>query len=65
MRWTLIVQLILKLLIPMLSVITPVLKEELETWLLEFYAKALETENPWDDFVAGFLLDIFSIPRPD
>jgi len=33
-------------------------------FLLEFYRKAMETDNPWDDFLARFLLRIFSIPIP-
>ncbi|GAI98487.1 unnamed protein product [marine sediment metagenome] len=40
------------------------LKNGLEEFLLDFYKKALETANPWDDFVARFLLRIFSIPVP-
>ena len=40
------------------------IKAALEEFLLDFYKKALETTNPWDDFVARFLLRIFSIPVP-
>ena len=40
------------------------LKAGLEEYLLDFYKKAMETSNPWDDFLARFLLRMFSIPIP-
>jgi len=62
--WKLIVSMALKLLIPMLRVVTPVLVAELKTMIQEFYRKALITDNPWDDLLAEFLMEILDIDKP-
>ena len=64
MTWSLIVGLVLKLVTPIMSVVTPTLRHELQDWLVEYYKRAEETSNPWDDILAGFLLDVLGIPRP-
>ena len=63
--WTWLISLIVKALKILLPVITKELREELEKFLLGWYDKAMETPNPWDDFVARFLLRIFEIPVPE
>ena len=62
--WTWVIQLALKVLLPLFSLITPELKKLLEDFLTQLYLKAVLTENPWDDLAVGFLLDILGIPRP-
>jgi len=63
--WTWALKLILLFLKPVMAVITPILRRELEDTLIAYYHKAEETENPWDDFLAGFLLEILDIPVPE
>lgn len=60
-----VLKLVLLLLKPILAIITPILRKELEETLIKFYHKAVETENPWDDFLAVFLLEILDIPIPE
>lgn len=62
---TWIIELVVKVLGLILPVITPSLREMLEKFLKEFYAKAKETPNPWDDFLAKFLMRILGIEVPD
>lgn len=63
--WTWALKLILLFLKPVMAVITPILRRELEDTLIAYYHKAEETDNPWDDFLAGFLLEILDIPVPE
>lgn len=60
-----LIRILILFLTPLLRAITPTLKVELEKFLLKFYAKAMSTENPLDDMLAGFLLNIFDIDEPD
>ena len=60
-----LIGLILKLLGPIMKALTPTLREALEGFLLDYYEKAAETDNPWDDFLALFLLNIFGIKAPE
>jgi hypothetical protein len=62
---TWIIELVLKVLGTILPVITPSIREMLEKFLLDFYAKAKETPNPWDDFLAKFLMRMLGIPVPE
>lgn len=63
--WTWIVSLLVTVLKPVLKIVTPLIRDALEEQLLKLYAKAEATENPWDDFAVGFLLDILGIERPE
>lgn len=63
--WTWLIKVVLSALSIIMPVITPVLREELERFLVSYYQKAVETPNPWDDFLARFLLRILSIPIPE
>ena len=60
-----LIEIIIKALSALLPIITPELRALLEKFLLDFYKKAQETPNPWDNFLAGFLLRILQIPVPD
>ena len=57
-----LITLIAKLLMPILSAITPVLRDALEDFVKDYYKKSLETDNPWDDFLALFLARMLNIP---
>lgn len=62
--WVTILGIISQALAPLITVITPVIKDELNKFMTELYKKALVTPNPWDDFFIGLLMDILAIPRP-
>lgn len=56
-----LVALIKTILLPILALVSEWLRDLLEDSVKKWYAKALETENPWDDFFVerlAFLLDI-------
>ena len=63
--WTWIVNLLVKVLGGLFPSISEQLRTELQEFLLGYYKKALETPNPWDDFLARFLLRILDIPVPE
>lgn len=62
--WMWLIQLVASALGPILGSLTPVVKAALNDFLTNLYKQALATENPWDDYVVGMLLDILAIPRP-
>lgn len=62
--WTWIIALIVAVLKPILSVLTPTIREELGKLLYAFYAKAEMTDNPWDDFLAELLLKLMGYTLP-
>jgi len=59
--WTWVIKAIGQVLVPIVAIITDALREELETWVRQFHAKALLTENPWDDFLAEVLAKALGI----
>jgi len=63
-QWGFAISLIISLLKPIMGVISPKLRTELEEFLKDYYKKAMETENPWDDFLANLLLHIFGVEKP-
>jgi len=63
LKW--VIRLVLLLLKPIMTIVTPTLRKELESFLVAYYKKAEETENPWDDFLALFLLNIFDVSVPE
>lgn len=63
--FTWIINLIISALGSILPVLTPMIREALTAFLSDLYKKALETPNPWDDFVVKFLLRVLSIPIPE
>ena len=60
-----IVKIVSWLLVPILRAVSPMIEEELEKFMLKLYRKAEETENPLDDLLVGFLLDMLDINRPE
>ena len=62
--WKWLIQILMQVLLPLLELISPAIKAELNGFLTELYRKALTTPNAWDDLFIGMLLDILSIPRP-
>ena len=62
--FTWIINLLINALGSILPVLTPMIKDSLSAFLTDLYKQALETPNPWDDFVVKFLLRILSIPVP-
>ena len=63
--FTWIINLIISALGSILPVLTPMIREALTAFLIDLYKKAIETPNPWDDFVVKFLMRILSIPIPE
>ena len=63
MAWTVksVLDFIVKILQPIVALVTPIIKEELDEFLLKLHAKAVETDNPYDDLFTAFLLDMFGI----
>lgn len=59
--WTVVVRIVAKILGPILALVTAAFREELIEFVKERYKKALETENPWDDFFFKLLADMFAI----
>jgi len=62
--FTWVIELLIKILAALLPLITPSIRKALEEFLLDLYKKALETPNPWDDFLVKFFLRILNIPIP-
>jgi hypothetical protein len=62
--FTWVINLLINALGSILPVLTPMIKDSLSAFLTDLYKKALETPNPWDDFIVKFLLRILSIPVP-
>ncbi|MBA7710613.1 hypothetical protein ES703_119558 [subsurface metagenome] len=62
--WWWLINLIVEILRPLVDIVSPTIRKRLEDFLIDFYNNAIETENPWDDFLARFLLRIFAISIP-
>lgn len=55
---------IFPILLKIMDLLTPQLKLLLKDFALNFYQRAKETDNPFDDIVAGLLMALLSIPTP-
>lgn len=62
--WSGVIKAIIGILSGVIGNMTPGLITNLKDFLVGQYQKALATDNPWDDFFFGMLLDILSVPRP-
>jgi len=62
--WSWLINVLVAIIGPLLNIITPKLREELAKLLTTFYVKAKSTDNPWDDFLAEFLLRALGYPVP-
>ncbi len=47
---------------PIVSGLTPILRQRLEDFLLDWREIAAETPSPYDDMAADFVLDMFNVP---
>jgi len=56
-----LVKIIISVLSPVISIITPEIKTALETYIKDLYVKAKATENVWDDFLIKFIADILGV----
>jgi hypothetical protein len=57
-----IINLLLERILPAVS---PALRATLAEYAAAFYFKARETDNPLDDVLAKFILDVLDLPEPD
>ena len=62
--WNWLLRIVVSVLTPLIGLLTRSIKEELEGFLIPWYEKCLETENPFDDFLAEFILEILGIKTP-
>lgn len=62
--WNWLLKILLGVVGPLMGLISPAIKDALFAFLAKLYLDALKTENPWDDYAVGFLLDLLGIPRP-
>lgn len=61
MTWKLLIGSFSGVLGKILEAITPALREAIENFLKELYAKAKQTSNPWDDFLVELLAAVLGI----
>lgn len=59
--WKGIVKIIGLFLKPILSLASPMIKEELRKLLQAWYEKARSTENPIDDYLVEFIADLLGV----
>lgn len=59
-----IINLLVTVLGPIMGLLTPMIRTELEKLVVKLYQHAESTPNPWDDFLAEFLLKILGLPVP-
>jgi hypothetical protein len=63
-NWKFFLDLAVRVLGPLLALVSDELRELLEDFAVKFYTKAKGTDNPWDDFFAMVLLKVLGIPEP-
>ena len=61
MNWKSVLSWLAKLLATILPMVTPAIRDELFELLKKLHEKALKTDNPFDDYLTQFLLDLFGI----
>ena len=62
--WTWIINLLIVVLKPVIDLLTPMIRTEVEKLAVKLYDHAETTPNPWDNFLAEFLLKILGMPVP-
>ena len=55
---------LIPIILKLMALLTPQLKNMLGAFAITFYKSAKETENPFDDIAAGLILALLSIPTP-
>lgn len=63
--WKRILDLLAMFLKPILNLASPMIKEMLDKFLTAWYKKALETENPADDYLVEFIAGILGLDIMD
>lgn len=63
--WKWLIDLLIAVLAPVISILTAGLRKELQEWLTTWYRKAKETPNPWDDWLAELLLRMLGFSLPE
>lgn len=46
---------------PLFSLLSETIRQQLVDWLDAFRKKCQLTENPWDDYLADFLCELFEV----
>jgi len=57
--WTVILDIVIKVVRGFVPIMTEELKEIIQNWVVDFREKSRQTTNPWDDFIADFLYELF------
>lgn len=63
--WGVFLDIAIRVLKPLLKLLSAEVRTLLTDLVTKFYAKAKTTDNPWDDFVAGLLMELLGIPVPE
>jgi len=64
-NWNAVVKIVMLVLSPLLGLLSPMIRDALKKAVSDLYLKALETENPFDDLLLGFAMDLLGIPKPE
>ena len=64
-RWSGLLAALFRLLGPVIRTVTAELRDELFEALSRLYQKAVETENPYDDFLLDLLFDMLGFNKPE
>ena len=60
--WDWLLALLAALIKPILDVITPVIRTELDKWTYDMLKKARETPNPWDNWLFEIIRKLLGLP---
>lgn len=60
-----IIRIVASIIGPILRLVTARFRDELTEWVRKEYSEALETENPWDDFLFETIAGMFKITLPE
>jgi hypothetical protein len=60
--WDWLINLLAALINPILSVLTPLIRTELDKWTKDMLVKARETPNPWDNWLFETLRKLLGLP---
>lgn len=61
MKWNWIINLVAKMLSPLVGIVSTEIREVLVKFIKDFYARAEKTPNGWDDFLAELLAKIVGV----
>lgn len=60
-----VIKLIAKILSPALALASAIFRDKIKEFIIDGYAQAKQTENPWDDFLFELLASLFAVSLPD